>query len=223
MPLFIPPGGLSHCPAPLREGGCPVGAGGSIPCGGKASDPKSAGMGSRGAALVVALGLLSLVLLLVTTFVLVMRSDRISASASRAHAYGRECSSLAPYFVGCYLLPQPHDTLHSDTTNYFLPRTDWLDQCPEQSGASSAGPEEAGDSSDDPASPDVLSHVYGTRGLTVREFASTFRDGIAAIEGAEISGQEAVFLGPDPDAAFASYEEGARLGPKCDPWVGKIP
>ncbi len=137
----------------------------------------------RGAALVVALGLLSLVLLLALAFVASMQTERLAARNARSRAVGRQFSSIAPYVASLFL----------GSTN-FIPHVYWADEADDEQTA--------------PETNDVIVRVYGEGNATQRSAA--VRGLLIGSDGTEIDGREAIFFGPDGDAArFATLPAAA--------------
>lgn len=137
----------------------------------------------RGAALVVALGLLSLVLLLALAFVAAMQTERMAARNARARTVGRQFSSIAPFSAFSFL----------NSTN-FIPHVYWADESDDEQSA--------------PETNDVIARVYGSGNATQRSAA--VRGLLVGSDGTELDGQKAVFHGPEDDGSrFATLPAAA--------------
>ena len=141
-----------------------------------------------GAALVVALGVLSLVLLLATAFVLSLQTERLAIRGTTEKSDARAYADIAPVIAAAYLEPEI-----DQSENYLTPHAYW--RADEESSAA----EEEPPGSTSASKP--LQRVY--EGRTLRELPAEIQGLLVGSDGTEIEGHEMHVGGAD--APFTDF------------------
>ena len=187
-PALAPPGGIRR-PARSERAGCPF-PHRPFPhrlaplFAGAATDTSAS---RTGAALVVALGVLSLVLLLATAFVLSLQTERLALRGTTEKSDARAYADIAPVIAAAYLEPET-----DKPENFLTPHAYW--RADEESSADEETPAKTSASK-------PLQRVY--EGRTLRELPAEIQGILVGSDGTEIEGREMHVGGAD--APFTDF------------------